>query len=475
MRYRNKTTSLRVVLRLIVGLTTSLFVLSLTNALNAEHVTSHKGRFWKIKRVKCGDTLENSHFELRKDLNCDENPAITIIGPAKLNLNGRTLSGTGDNVCIQINGESAKVWNGTVTNCTDGVVIAGTGRHQVFRTISMENEETGFKVEEKSNDNWLTMNEAIGNSKENFLIEEESDNNQLIKNKAEDGEDKGYYVRGSNNRLYENEANGNLDDALRIRNGNNNEAINNIFNDTESAGVKVDSKKNIVSKNIITNNANEGIKVSSPENDLDPEIPPSNKISSNVVLNNGEAGIQIDSKGNIVHKNFVKQNERGIRIRSNDNNVKKNIIINNGREGIRVELEKDTDLLSSNNTISSNLILNNGQEGIRVEESILNIVSSNLIKNNGFNESYPEAIRDGLKLDKEAYENTLIRNFVFNNNGNGIYVDEGSTGNSIMRNIVFSNGDDIDDYFDLNDGNNDCVSNEWKRNFFRTSNLECIE
>ncbi len=339
MRYKNKTKSIRLVLRLIVGLTTILFVLSLKNSLNAEDFTLHKGRFWNAEPVEeCGRVLENGRFELTEDLICpDDAPAITIDGPVRLNLNGNTLSGNGDNVCIQINGEGAKVWNGTVKNCADGVVVAGTGRHQVFRIISMDNNKTGFKVE--SDENWLTDNEAIWNSKENFLIERESDSNYLIKNIAENGEDKGYYVRGSNNRLYKNKAYGNLDDALRIKNGNNNVAIHNIFNDTESAGVKVDSKNNIVSKNIITNNANEGIKVSSPENDPEPELPPSNKISSNFVLNNGDAGLKIDSRGNIVHKNFVKQNERGIRIRSNDNNVKKNIIIKNVKEGIRVELE----------------------------------------------------------------------------------------------------------------------------------------
>lgn len=490
MRYRNKKTSKKVVLRLVVGLATSIFVLSLTNTLNAEDATSHKGRFWNVKSVSCGDTLENGYYKLAQNLTCVEDPAIKITGPAKLNLNNKTIFGEERNdekdedeppdlpVCIEITGNRAWVWNGTVRNCADGVVIAGTGRHKLFRIKSMYNTKAGFTLVKKSNDNWLTNNEAIGNSEENFLIERESDSNYLIKNIAENGEDKGYYVRGNNNRLYKNEANGNLDDALRIRNGNNNVAIHNIFNDTESAGVKVDSKNNIVSKNIITNNANEGIKVSPPEDDPEPELPPSNKISSNVVLNNGKAGIKIDSKGNIVHKNFVKQNERGIRIRSNDNNVKKNIIINNDKEGIRVEkveLDDGSEEPSTNNLISSNIISNNGQEGIRVEDSSSNLISRNIIKNNGFIKSDPEAIRDGLKLEKEAYENTLTRNFVFNNNGNGIYVDEGSTGNSIMRNIVFSNGDDIDDSFDLNDGNDDCDSNEWKRNKFRTSNLECIE
>ena len=412
MRYKNKTKSIRIVFRLIVGLATILFVLSLTNALNAEDVTSHKGRFWKIKRAKCGDTLENGRFELRKNLNCEEGPAITIDGPAKLNLNGHTISGNGNNVCIQINEEGAKVWNGTVTNCTDGVVIAGTGRHQVFRIISMYNNKTGFKVD--SHDNWLTDNEAIGNSKENFLIEEESDNNQLIKNKAVDGADKGYYVRGSNNRLYKNKAIGNLDDALRINNGTDNIVIHNIFKDTES-----------------------------------------------------EAGVKIDSKGNIVRKNFIKQNDRGIRIRSNDNEVIKNIIINNGKEGIRVELENDTELPSSNNTISSNIISNNGQEGIRVEESSLNTISSNIIKNNGFNESKPEDIRDGLKLEEGANKNTLSKNLVFNNSRNGINVEAGAEDNDIFYNFVLGNETD------LNDENGECVSNSWYKNFAKTGDPEC--
>lgn len=383
MRYKNKANNIRTVLRLIVGLTTILFVLSLTNALNAEDVTSHKGRFWKIKRAKCGDTLENGRFELRKNLNCDEDPAITIIGPAKLNLNGKTLSGNGDNVCIQINGEGAKVWNGTVTNCMDGVVIAGTGRHKVFRIRSMYNDGIGFKVDEDSNDNWLSENEAIGNTKENFLIEKESDGNYLIENKAEDGEDRGYFVRGSNNHLYKNKANGNLDDALRIRNGNNNEVIHNIFNGSE-----------------------------------------------------GEAGVKIDSNGNIVRKNLIKQNDRGIRIRSNDNEVIKNIITSNGGEGIRVELENDSEppSPSSNNTISSNIILNNGQQGIRVEESSSNTISSNMVLNNG---------EDGIRVEAGANENDIFYNFVLGNET------------------------------DLKDENENCDSNSWYKNFARTGEPSC--
>ena len=57
MRYKNRSTSIRVALRLIMGLTTILFVLNLTNALNAEDSTSHKGRFWHASRLDVAMSL----------------------------------------------------------------------------------------------------------------------------------------------------------------------------------------------------------------------------------------------------------------------------------------------------------------------------------------------------------------------------------------------------------------------------------
>jgi hypothetical protein len=69
----------------------------------------------------------------------------------------------------------------------------------------------------------------------------------------------------------------------------------------------------------------------------------------------------------------------------------------------------------------------------------------------------------------------IIRHcLVVNNDQDGIEIEADATGNVIERNIVFANGDGIN-IFDLTDGNNNCEVNEWKRNKFRTSNIECID
>jgi parallel beta-helix repeat protein len=374
-----------------------------------------------------------SNVKLTANLDCsgfdvDSGPILEVVGPAKLNLKGFTVIGNGftenegtedeetfGDTCIEVTGAGAKVWNGTVTQCVDGVVIAGTGSHKVFRIKSTDNEKTGFKVEESSNSNWLEKNEALRNIKENFLVEKDSNDNHLIKNKAEDGEDRGFYVRGSNNRLHKNKADRNRDDALRIKNGNKNEVIHNIFNGTDS----------------------------------------------------GE-GVQINSEDNIVCKNIIKQNARGMRIQDDGNVVKGNIIISNWKEGILIEE-------GSSNTISSNIILNNWQEGIRIDAGSSNTISGNIIKNNGFNESDPEDIRDGLKLENEANENTLTRNLVFKNSGNGINVEEGAERNTIEHNIAMRNGVD-NTYFDALDGNTDCDENIWCENHFGAKSPEgCID
>jgi parallel beta-helix repeat protein len=339
--------------------------------------------------VVCGD-LVTGNVNLTANLDCsfisaDFGPMLVVEGPARLNLNGFKVIGNGSDSCIELTGSKAKVRNGTVTQCGDGVVIAGTGRHKVFRIKSIYNEKTGFKVRGNSNGNRLTWNEAIGNAGSNFLIETESCGNHLMKNKAEDSvKDRGYYVRGSNNRLYKNKADGNYDDALRIRNGTKNIAKYNIFSDTES----------------------------------------------------GE-GVEIDSEYNVVRKNIIKQNNRGIRIRKNDNVVKENIILNSGLEGIRVE--------SSDNRLSGNFI-----------------------KHNGFVADQETGIfRDGIKLETGAMSNRLTRNLLFSNSGNGINVDKGATGNKIDHNMAIGNGVD-DSYYDALEGNPDCEANTWCANYFGT-------
>lgn len=233
MRHKYKSTRIRVALQLIVGLTTILFVLSLTNTLNAEDVTSHKGRFWNAKPVGCGDTLEYGRFKLTGNLNCEgEDPAITIIGPARLNLNGYTLSGNEPdikfkNICILIEGDGAWVWNGTVKNCEDGIEIAlESDRNRILRVTSHNNRKRGFKI--KGDKNLLFNCTATNNWRKGFSIEgeeaddegaddEKAEDNLLIKCLAMYNGHQGFNIeRGDGNKIYDNNAIANCRDGIEI-------------------------------------------------------------------------------------------------------------------------------------------------------------------------------------------------------------------------------------------------------------------
>lgn len=246
MRYRNKTTSLRVALRLFMALTTSLFILSLTNALNAEDVTLHKGRFWNAKPVEeCGLKLENGHFKLIGDLNCNgEDPAITIIGPAKLNLNGYTLSGnepdTGseyENVCIEIKGEGARVWNGTVENCKEGIDIKSESvRNRITRVKSCNNDRRGFRI--RGDKNLLFNCSATNNGRKGFSIEgnedddEKANDNLLVGCLASNNGHQGFIIEiGDGNKISHSKAYANCRDGIEIDGGSDNRIINNIVED----------------------------------------------------------------------------------------------------------------------------------------------------------------------------------------------------------------------------------------------------
>jgi parallel beta-helix repeat protein len=206
-----------------VGLTTSLFVLSLTNALNAEGFTSHKGRFWNAKPVVCGDTLEYGHFELTGNLDCEgEDPAIEITGPAKLNLKGYTLSGNEPdekfkNVCIKITGDGAKVWNGTVKNCEDGIEIK-SDRNRIRGVTSSDNAKRGFRV--RGDKNLLFNCTATNNGRKGFSVEEAEDN-LLFMCLATNNGHQGFIIEiGDGNKIYYSKAYANCRDGIEIDGGN---------------------------------------------------------------------------------------------------------------------------------------------------------------------------------------------------------------------------------------------------------------
>jgi hypothetical protein len=201
---------MRVVLRLAVGLMMSLFVLVLSNAQNAEGYDSHRGWFWHAKPVECGSTLEDGYYELTDNLTCSEDPAITITGPVMLDLRGHTLSCVYDEVNgkahngILINGNGgAKVWNGTVTHCDNGIRIKKGSNNEIRYVKAIHNYSRGIRIDVHEN--------------------------LLIKCLAAQNASQGIVIQGNDNKIYSCEVHDNCRDGIEIE-GNENLVHSNYVN-----------------------------------------------------------------------------------------------------------------------------------------------------------------------------------------------------------------------------------------------------
>jgi parallel beta-helix repeat protein len=184
--------------------------------------------------IECGSTIgPGETVNLRGDVGpCDSTRALTVDGPARLNLNGFTVSCNGKTDGIRINGEGAIVHNGTVANCNIAVDVRGEGHHQIVNlTVVGHVEENGDRksngIRVRSGKNDLIKNTALNNDR-GIRVDEGSDNNKVINNFA-NLNNKGFRIDGDNNNIVGNEGNNNDSENFQIK-GNNNRLVNNTAN-----------------------------------------------------------------------------------------------------------------------------------------------------------------------------------------------------------------------------------------------------
>ena len=212
MRYRIKTKIMRVVLRLIVILTTILLVLAIHNVQKAEGFTSHKGRFCRPNPISCGDTI-TTHIILTKDLDCSEHSggaALTLREGAELNLNGKKIIGNHGINCIDIREDGAKIWNGTVTQCDHGIRVR-SGLNKIIQVKVSDSKNRGIRIQ--GDENVLINCLAASSGRQGILIDG-GNGNKIFFNKVRDNCRDGIEIdQGSANLVFYNDVadNGNPD------------------------------------------------------------------------------------------------------------------------------------------------------------------------------------------------------------------------------------------------------------------------
>jgi parallel beta-helix repeat protein len=156
--------------------------------------------------VTCGDVLTGpGTFRLEQDLVCSTTPALTVRDGATLDLRGHTVRCAELDNGIALAGTAARLLNGTVTGCNDGVALTGS-RHLVKRVRSTFNVR-GFVAEDGLMGARLDRSSAEYNGAGGFLIT--GDDNVLTRNAAFGNGDVAVFVIGDGNTLSRNATNGN--------------------------------------------------------------------------------------------------------------------------------------------------------------------------------------------------------------------------------------------------------------------------
>jgi len=173
----------------------------------------------------CGTSVgPGGKVVLDMDQSCNSDPAITVVGPVSLDLNGFKVTCTSSSQDgILVEGTGAKLLDGVVTACDVAVSLSGS-KHTVERVVAQASDGSGFvNYAPKSR---FTNNTSVGNDGEGFSNRNAASKCRFSNNTASGnglgGFVNGFTARGNNfNTFSKNTATGNQGDGFRnLSNGN---------------------------------------------------------------------------------------------------------------------------------------------------------------------------------------------------------------------------------------------------------------
>ena len=292
--------------------------------------------------AECGAYLtgDETYVLVADILGCDESsPAVTVVGPAKLKLNGHFISCAPEvdgsvkdgTIGILVEGLDADVLgtgklaprpdgapSNTITGCQQGIVLNGDGDHFVQGVTVTRSTDGAFVVE--------------------------SDENKLIGNIARQAE-----AWANSDTI---EGNG------FVISGNKNELVSNVASDVESedggAGFSIEGDSNILEHNLSKDNVAYGYLVSGAANVL----------NGNTALKNELHGffVGVEAEENLLkHNNSFENGDEpgvgiaasGFHVEGSGNKLEENLATRNGIFGIHLTATAGSNVLSRNTASDS--------------------------------------------------------------------------------------------------------------------------
>jgi parallel beta-helix repeat protein len=246
-------------------------------------------------QVRCGDVIgPNETVTLTGNLNnCPPGaPALTVIGPATLDLNDFSVSclpsGNTTAKGIVVVGKRARVRNGVVRRCANGIALLGEGSHRVDGVMADRSDagtttDTGSGFRVVSDNNRIETSTAIESTTFGFFIS--GDKNRLKKNLSILNRETGFLALFTERNVFqENVANDNGANGFSIDNGSRNSLVKNRA-ETNRIGISTKDEQLLkLTGNIVAENREDGIVVF---------FGAGHRLSRNDSRDNGEHGIVV--------------------------------------------------------------------------------------------------------------------------------------------------------------------------------------
>jgi hypothetical protein len=217
-------------------LTTCIFFLSAGVVLHAGDFKPRKGRFRKGASPGCGDTI-TANTSMFTNLDCSvysDGAALTLEEGANLKMNGRKIIGNSGINCIEIRGDGAKIWGGTVMQCDYGIRVRSNG-----------NSITSVKISDS---------DGMG-------IRIDGSDNRITSVKVSDSHDNGIRINGDENRITSAEVSGSDDRGIRI-DGNDNLILWSTVTHSHTQGIKINGgSRNKLYANAVYDSCRDGIEI----------------------------------------------------------------------------------------------------------------------------------------------------------------------------------------------------------------------
>lgn len=274
--------------------TTAAVVLGLLGAARAD------------AQVGCGGVIgPDTTVVLDRDLDCGGGwPALTVVGPATLDLSGFAVSCGAGVVTpgIVVLGRGATVRDGSVTGCGNGVELRGAGGHRLESVVASVNgtQGKGHGILVASSDNVLGGNIALQNAGDGVRVV--GDRNRLVANRSFFNGISGFaLLLGEQNVAQDNVAGGNDAAGFTLDAGPLGPGVGrNVVERNTARGntigfVLLREQGTRLSANVAEGNRNDGIFVASGRR---------NRLDQNLVQANGRSGIVVGAAtGSVLERN----------------------------------------------------------------------------------------------------------------------------------------------------------------------------